>query len=197
MPINSGYYDAPVQISRVIDNISRRAVDGTVDETAKYKLANTSDSSAISDTASETNFSTTRTLSSSLWKVGGIFRLTASGVYSTTGTPTLTFRVKLGSTNVVVFTAKTGINNASNQSWLIEADIVCRTTGSSGTIMGYGRIHINTSAGVDTSEVVINSSTTSINTTANQILQISLTWSAASTSNTATMKNYILGLLNY
>lgn len=197
--INIGTLDPGIgdDIANVIKTLSRKSVDGTLDKVLKHVLGNTADSSAISNTNSETNFSLNSTLSISQFFPGRIFKLSACGVYSTTGTPTLTFRVKFGSTNLVVFGAKTGISAASNQSWRIESSIVCRTTGASGTVMAYGSLFINTSANTDTVETVVNNSATTVDTTANQTLQVSLTWSAASTSNTATMKNFVVYLSDY
>ena len=128
----------PEEITRIVKEMARRSTDATIDKIVKHVLANSADSTAIANTTTETNFSLNTSVSTVIWRVGGIIRLTASGVYSTTGTPTLTFRVKLGSTNLVVFTAKTGINNASNASWRLEAEIVCRSIGSSGTVMASG-----------------------------------------------------------
>ena len=180
-----------------IKEIMRRGTDGTSDRVLKHILANTADSSAIHTTASETNFSLTQTVSTTQYYPGRIFKVSASGVYSTTGTPTLLFKVKIGSTTIVTFTARTGINNASNQSWRVEATIVCRTTGSSGTVMGYGTVYINTATGVDTVETVVNNAATTVNTTTAQALQVSLTWSASSSSNTATMTNFLVMLSDY
>lgn len=192
--IRDGDWDS---LRSLFKEFGRRAVDGTIDKSIKHILANTADSSAIADTLSETNFSLNASLSTTQYYPGRIFKLSASGVYSTTGTPTLTFRVKIGSTNIVVFTAKTGINNASNQSWKIEATIVTRSTGATGTVMGYGTLFINTASGTDTVETVVNNAATTVNTTTVQNLQVSLTWSAASTSNTATMKNFVVMLTDY
>lgn len=160
-------------------------------------LTNTADSSAIASSASENNFSVNRVIVPPMWKAGGILRVRIGGVYSTTGTPTLTLRLKLGSTNILVFGAKAGINNASNQSWLVLADIICRTLGSSGTVMAQGSVFFNDAANRDTLETVVNSSTTTISTLANQTLQLSAQWSASSSSNTTTLKNFVLEVINY
>ena len=98
---------------------------------------------------------------------------------------------------MVLFTAKTGINNASNQSWRIEAALICRTTGATGTVMALGTLFINTAAGVDTVETVVNNAATTVDTTVVQSLQVSLDWSANSASNTATMKNFLVELSDY
>ena len=63
--------------------------------------------------------------------------------------------------------------------------------------MGWGTSKIATSAGISTVESVVNNASVSISTLSNQIARISLTWSAASASNTATCKNFLLFLSDY
>ena len=184
--------DIPLPIANILAKIDRTYVNGSIDKVVKHKLANTSDSSAIASTASETNFDITYTLSTVMMQPGRIFKIVANGVYSTTGTPTLLFKVKWGSTDLVTFTARTGINNASNQSWQVEAWIVVRSIGASGTVMASGKAFVNTAAGQDTVETVVNNAATTIDTTTAQTCQVSLTWSASSSSNTATLKNFVL-----
>lgn len=191
--------NSSISLVRAIRSIAFRATDGSHEgqRVMRHLLANTADSSAISNTASETNFSVNEVLGSPIFQPGRIIRVIASGVYSTTGTPTLIFKVKFGSTALVTFTAKTGINNASNQSWRLEATIVCRSTGASGTVMAFGTVYVNTAAGVDTVETVVNNSATTVDTTDAQTLQVSLTWSAMSSSNTATLKNFLAMLSDF
>src|SRR3990167_6884137 len=177
-----------------LDILKLKAVDGSINPILSHFVVNVADSSAVSNTASLNNFSVNKTISRSIFVIGKMIKLCASGIYSTTGTPTLTFNVRFGTTNLVSFAAKTGINNASNQSWMIEAWIITRTTGSSGTVQCHGRLSINTASGTDTVETVNTASAVTVDTTVNNILQVSLTWSAASTSNTATLKNFIVEL---
>lgn len=189
----------PLTTLYAINELSRRAVDGSIkdERVLKHKLANTSDSSAIASTNTATNFSVNRTLSYSMFQPGRVFNLKANGVYSTTGTPTLTFQIRYGSTVLLAFSAKTGINNASNQGWAIEADLVVRSTGASGTLMCAGTVRINTSAGVDTIETVVNNAATTVDTLTTANLQVNLTWSANSASNTSTLKSLIVSFSDY
>ena len=196
--INIPFVNQDPRLQASLRELARRSVDGSIDgyRVLKHSMGNTADSSAIASTASETNFSLNKTLSTSQFFPGRIFKLSASGVYSTTGTPTLVFKVKFGTTALITFTAKTGINNASNQSWRVDAVIIVRTTGATGTVLPYGTLFINTASGVDTVETVVNSAVT-VDTTANQTLQVSLTWGASSSSNTATMKAFLSEVSDY
>lgn len=191
--------DINPSIAKVFTDIGRRFVDGTLSSqrVMRHLIANVADSSAISNTVDLTNFSTNYTISNPLFQVGRLLIVTANGVYSTTGTPTLLLRVRFGTTNLISFAAKTGINNASNQAWGIKSYIVTRTLGSSGTVMASGTLFFQDAANRDTIETVVNNSATTIDTTVSQTLQISATWSAASVSNTATLKNFIVELSDY
>lgn len=186
-------------IGGVLEEIKRRGADASIvgQRILRHLLVNTADSSAIASTASETNYSLNEALSSSFFYPGRIFKLTAAGVYSTTGTPTLVFKILFGSTTLLTFTAKTGINNASNQSWRIEAEITCRSNGATGTVMVDGTLFFNTAAGVDTVESVTNNAAVTVDTTTPANLQISATWSASSSSNTTTMKKFKVELSDY
>ena len=186
-------------IAKVFTAIDRRMVDGTLPDqrVLRHLIANIADSSAIANTTDLTNFSTNYILSSPLFQVGRIFLIDVNGVYSTTGTPTLLLRIRLGTTNIVSFAAKTGINNASNQAWRIKACLVTRTLGSSGSVMGSGTLFFQDAANRDTIETVVNNAATTVATTSSQTLQISATWSAASSSNTTTLKSFLVGLSDY
>lgn len=185
--------------ARQIRELARKAVDGDVPGTKviRHFLANTTDSAAIASTASATNFNKSVTLSKSLYEVGRVFNIKANGVYSSTGTPTLIFAILLGSTTLVTFAAKTAINNASNQSWAIDGDLVVRSLGATGTLMCSGVLRVNTSAGVDTVETKVNAAATTANLNTAQALQINLTWSASDAANTATLKSLIVSLSDY
>src|SRR3990167_8503619 len=197
IPISTINPAIPIPVAVALKALARRSVDGSVQTACKHVAGNTADSSAVDDTNTEENFTTNVTIPSTFFRVGSMIKIIASGVYSTTGTPTLVFKFILNATTILTFSARTGINNASNASWSLESHILIRTLGSSGTVMAFGTARVNTAAGVDTVETVTNNATTTVSTLINQTAQISLTWSAASASNTATLKNLIVFLSDY
>lgn|SRR3990167_3028960 len=197
IPISTINPAIPIPVAVALKALARRSVDGSVQTACKHVAGNTADSSAVDDTNTEENFTTNVTIPSTFFRVGSLIKIIASGVYSTTGTPTLVFKFILNATTILTFSARTCINNASNQSWEIETYFIVRTLGSSGTVMGWGTSKIATSAGISTVESVVNNASVSISTLSNQIARISLTWSAASASNTATCKNFLLFLSDY
>ena len=185
--------EVPLSVAKALRELSRRSVDGTVDIALKHKQVNQADSSAIASTASETAFSTVATISESLYGLGRVFRLTASGVFSTTGTPTIQFRVRIGTTNIVVFTAQTCPNNSANQPFLLEAEIVVKTLGATGTVSGQGRLFFSTS----TLELIVNATDTTVDTTSEQTVNVTAQWSASSASNTVKIRNFFPELSDY
>src|SRR3990167_7194079 len=197
IPISTINPAIPIPVALALKTLARRSVDGTVQTACKHAAGNTADSSAVDDTNTEENFTTNVTIPSTFFRVGSLVKIIASGVYSTTGTPTLLFRVKFGSTNLVVFTAQTGVNNASNLAWNLEAHLVVRSLGSSGTLMAFGTLRITTASGQDRVETIVNTSATTVDMTAVQTAQVSLQWSAADTSNTSTLKNLLVFLTDY
>ena len=101
-----------------------------------------------------------------------------------------TLKVKLGSTAVITqaFTMPVGV---SNFTWTIATIITCRTTGGTGTVMGQrwilaGGRHLTGA----------NTSTTTIDTTASQTIDVTMTWGAASASDTITGTNVFVEVFN-
>lgn len=153
----------------------------------------------LADSAAETTLvSSTGTGALSIMKdsfaVGKTFRITAMGIYSNTGTPTLQLKVKLGAVTVLDSGAITTVTGASNRVFTLEGVITVYALGATGTVRGQGTI---TETGGTTK--VYGMATTAagdVPTTANQALNITATWGAASASNTITLTNLIFEELN-
>lgn len=126
----------------------------------------------------------------------------AKGIFSTTGTPTLTFQLRLGTTagssylsgtSVGVSSAITTINNSTNEWWMLEVDLVCRTPGlgtTNLTIAGSGSVR-SPIGFASTYEYPIPDSATwtyTIDGSLTYYFNLSCTWSASSASNTITCK---------
>lgn len=140
---------------------------------------NSADSSAIASTNAETNFSLNVSLAAGLMNaVGAAIRSHAAGRLSSTGTPTLTLRIKLGSTTIFDLGAQS-VGAVSNQPWNIDFTIVCRSTGASGTVFVVAQVQ---RVGGRTGTTI--GTLTTVDLTAAQTLQISAQWSVSSASNT-------------
>lgn len=134
-------------------------------------------SSAVSNTTSETNFDTTIVIPANTLKAGDVIRVRAQGIATATNsTDTLTAKLKLGSTAIAATAAQ---DVANNDIFWFDFDIVVRTVGASGTMVAGGVQGIGAS-GTATAKTT-NLASTAVDTTAAITVQVSATWSVAST----------------
>lgn len=136
------------------------------------------------------------------------------GVLGTTGTPTITFQVRLGTTagssflsgtSVGVSAAITTSSGVTNKWWELRLDLTCYTPGlgtGNCTLSGAGYV---TSPGgfaapytyaLEPSTPDTATWTSTIDASLTQYLNVSVTWSASSASNTITTKQCLLAGLN-
>jgi len=145
--------------------------------------------------------------------VGRGMVIVARGVLSNTGTPTMTFQVRLGTTAgasqlggtpVAVSAAITTASGVTNKFWEMRVELICNTPGQ-----GTGNTVLNC-AGYVTSPGGFGSPftyamepttpdtatwTATIDNTVTQYINITETWSASSASNTLTLKQlFVYGL---
>lgn len=126
--------------------------------------ATTAASTAVTGaTETRTVFSQSVSIPAEALQVGTVLKVTAAVFYTaTTGAETHTLAVALGSTDVLT----TGnIDPADNGTTVIEATIVVRSIGSSGTVVGWGFAHTGTRGGSPASQSLF-SGTTSTSTQA-------------------------------
>lgn len=96
----------------------------------------------------------------------------------------LNLRISLGSVVLVASGAVVVPTTGSNVPWEIEGEFVVRTIGASGTTTATGD-HDNG----QTSGLLANSGTLTIDTTSSADITVSAQWSTASASNTITVQN--------
>ena len=94
-------------------------------------------STALTASNAETNFDNSDvTIPANTLRVGDVIRVRAQGICTATNsTDTFTGKIKLGS-NVVLSTG--AVDVANNDIFYLEADVVVRTIGSSGTVVAAG-----------------------------------------------------------
>lgn len=165
-------------------------VSGRIYQTnASVTLANsTTETTLISATGTGT-----LTLPANFFRIGKIYRLTAMGFISTTGTPTLNLRNKLGSTAIAATGAITLGNNLALALLSVDLLLTCRTVGGSGTVIAAGTAMLG-AGGVSlypTSGTVVT-----IDTTASQVINLTGEWGTASASNTLTIANLAVSRIN-
>lgn len=155
--------------------------------------SNTAVSSAVANTAAETNFDLTYSLPANYCVQGRVIRWTAQGVYSTTGAPTLTLRMKAGATALATsptFTAGTGV---TDQTWRIEGQTICNAApGAAAATETQGLAELFTTTTAATPGELKNTATTNLATNGALTLQISAQWGTADPANTITMRQFII-----
>jgi hypothetical protein len=120
---------------------------------------------------------------------GVAYRFTAQGTASSTGTPTLTIRVRLGGTSgavIAAFSAVTTSSGISGRGWRVDGSLYSVTTGSSATWAGGANLthHLAATTGAVLQE--LTDGTVTKDSTTDQTLVVTAQWSAASTSTTTT-----------
>lgn len=131
---------------------------------------------------------------------GMILRLTAFGVFSTTGTPTLLAGFYYGGVAGVALAASAATATASaaaNFPFRMEWEGRVRSTGTAGTILGQGYLDLGTSlALVNHSPLPVTAlATVSIDTTTAKSLTVGAQWGTSSASNTLTCHHFSVELL--
>jgi hypothetical protein len=148
---------------------------------------------------------------------GALKRVTtvkASGVFSNTGTPTLIFQLRLGSTSgsstlsgtsLGVSAAITTANGVTNKYWELNFDFITTVSGigSNNTTISGGGIVLSPGGFASPFTYPLEPTTPDTGTWTQtfdggvtQFLNLSVTWSASSASNSITMKKLWVGGLN-
>lgn len=172
----------------------------------------TSDGTAIANTVTETIIFSNVTIPANYMQDGRVLRITAYGRHSTTGTPTITFRMRWGGVAGTVLCASGAMVTGSAVTaamWSMNVIIQVRTNGATGTIFAVGRASIGedatstvgsaTNAGAEDfmgSAGVATPATATVDLTADTALSITATWGTASASNTLTGHVYLIESLN-
>ncbi len=145
-------------------------------------------------------------------RAGKVYRLSMGGTYGNTGTPTMIFTPRWGtsttpSTNVSLGanSAWTSITGTSGLAYLIDFDFAIRTAppgATQGTGKGFGKVFLGipTTSSQVAATILIGGTAATIDTTGQGTagcgLTMNLTWSASSSSNTSTCEFFFLRSLN-
>lgn len=157
-------------------------------QAAAVTVANTTNETTVVSSTAEG----TLTIQKNSTSVGKTFRVKARGYYSNTGTPTLTVKLKAGSTVLLTSGAITTTTAASNRAFEFEGEVTVYSLGSSGTVRGQGSVSEFGSAVTG----IASTAAVTVDTTANQTLNITVQWGTASASNTITITNVVVEELN-
>jgi hypothetical protein len=126
---------------------------------------------------------------------GATYRLKAWGTLGVTGTPTMTFRTRLGGAagaQMGTFPAVTVRSGATDGYWFVELTVVCQSTGAAGTWSPLSEVGHNfvTSATTYARMGPICAAPLTRDTTAATDMVVTAQWSAASSSNTITCRGF-------
>jgi hypothetical protein len=163
--------------SRTVENANVDKVDSAIGP----KFTNTATSSA-GNTTTETQMYGATILPASqqtVWKISAF-----GTVDNTTGSPTVTYKLKIGGVVVATVVLTMGASAGTNRAWNLEGELVCITTGVTGTWSGTLHGHANTGAAL---VVLVDSTVSTItrDTTIGNVFEITATWSAANAANIA------------
>ena len=155
------------------------------DMSARNLSVITAASSTITNTTTETAFSTTFSIPANRLRVGSVLRLRArASVSSGNSTDTLTLRARL--TNAAGALLGEGpavdVTNGGGDVGDIDLEMIVRTLGGGGTMMTNGKIGLLTAVKSTGSEGAVT-----IDTTVANVLVITAQWSVASASNIVAM----------
>jgi len=147
---------------------------------AKMNLLNSqAASAAVTNTTTETAFDKTAVFPAGSLNEGDILKIFVQGIATATNsTDTLKAKLYIGSTAIVDTGA---IDVANNDIFVIDAKLIIRTVGASGTLVASGWASIGTQLSATCKPFYLAS--TAVDTTAAQTLSVKATWSVANAGN--------------
>jgi hypothetical protein len=156
--------------------------------------SNTAVSADHENTTTEAIFDKSYTLPANSLKAGDVIRIRASVlVTDNNSTDTLTLVLRIGGLAGTAIATTAAVDVADNDVGYIDADVVVRTIGASGTASGHGVQALGV-PGTVTAKPFHKASFT-LDTTATQVICVSADWSVASADNEANLENFVIELL--
>lgn len=147
----------------------------------------------VNTSIAETAFTSSIAIPSGRLTVGNVIRIKLWGVYGTNVVaPTLTGKIKLGSTTLLNTGALTTIAGVTNVGWFAEAEFIVVSIGASGTIEVQGYAEFATAATTGLSVNIPNTAPITVDTTGNPILTVTVQWSLSNAANTITLRNMVV-----
>jgi len=170
------YYDGRYYITSVTRRVISRASDSIIIP------------ATVADTVTETTV-WTGTLAIDSIRPYKVYRVNFYGKFSTANaSATVTIRIKLNSTVVVILTSTGG--TVTDDFWHGSATLTARTIGVTGTVSGHGDVMLGVKS------VHTNTSSIIVDTTAATNIIVTIQWSAALAGNTLTLDQAFLEVMN-
>ncbi len=147
---------------------------------AKKLFSAVAASTAVANTVTETAFDQSYTVPANMLQVGSMLRIRFQGIAPlTNATDTLTIKLYIGGLTGTVLLTCGPTDVANNNIFAGEFNLLVRTTGATGTFVGWGMNTATLAASGTATMVVANVASTTINTTVSQAVTVSATWSVA------------------
>jgi hypothetical protein len=163
-----------------------QSVDSVVEQTVV-------DSAAIADTVGPAQFNQGHTIPADTLRVGSVVRVKAWGEYAITGSPTLQIGAQFG-TGAAVGVA--GDSRNADGDWSLELELIVRTIGAGGTYSAAQTVRYSEAPVASTvADFFLGAANGSEATDAAIDVEITVTWSVASASNTITMQGFVVEVL--
>lgn len=173
-------------------------------------LYTTADGPAIANSAAEALITPDWVIPANYLYQGRTFRATMVGRVSNvvTAVPTMTFRSRIGATSLTGTQSATSgalaarATAATNETWLAEWLITCRSSGTGGTMFTTGRLILPNVTGATATvplSILVPSTapaTSAIDTTVQNFLGFTFAWSAANAANSVQVHQYTLEAMN-
>jgi len=138
----------------------------------------------------------TLTFPANFFIVGKTVRARIRGHMSTVGTPNMTAKFKLNSTELVTTGVVGASKDITDNYFVVEIVFVCRSVGTSGTIVATGNFENDTGDNKSEIRSMVNINPITIDTTIAQTLSMTFKWGTANAGNTITSQIAIVELLN-
>ena len=123
---------------------------------------------------------------------GAVIRGNLYGVYGTTSTPTLRFKMKLQGTTLLDSTAFNTPSSVTNVGWHLEWVGIVTLAGASGKIEVQGRLTLYSGAGTAQVYHLSNTAAITVDMSFNAPMTVTVQWGTSSSSNTITCRTFVI-----
>lgn len=147
----------------------------------------------VSGTTVETSFASAYAIPAGEMVAGRAYLVSAAGVYGTNaGGPTLTLRLRLGTTLLLEQVVSFSAVARTNRPWRLDAWVTVSAAGVAGAVEAQGSGRLFTGAGVAAEFELFNAAPVAIDTTVAQTLAVSARWNLTNAPITITQRQFVV-----
>ena len=155
---------------------------------------NVAASTAHSNTTTEALFSTQYSIPADTLKAGSVVKIKFQGIATATdSTDTLVIKLYIGGLSGTALLTGTATDVANDNIFAGEFTLIVRTAGASGTFVGYGtHTEVPAASGTAVHDITEIKASTTIDTTAAQVIGVGADWSVAAAANSCRLDMLIV-----